>query len=127
MVSGATTIAIRSFAFRMNVPTVSFQSNGGAIRSLARLRPHQRGTSRPSTTINCVMPSVATVSTSRGECRNRRMIPISTTTPSTTASTSPAPRPSRYGHPQNRMNAAANAVGTAPRSAWAKLITRFAR
>ena len=38
---------------------------------------------------------------------------MSTATPSTTASASPAPRPSRSGHPQNRMNAAAKAVGTA--------------
>ena len=40
---GATIRAIRSLALRMNVPIVSFQSNGGGMRcEVARLAPHAR-------------------------------------------------------------------------------------
>ena len=97
------------------------------MRSLARLRPHHRGIKMPITTSSWVTPSVATVTTRRGELRNRRIKANSMTTPAATAITSPAVRPSRYGQPQNRMNDAANAVGTVPSSAWAKLTTRLAR
>ncbi len=81
----------------------------------------------PSTTSSWVMPSVATVTTIRGAWRKRRMKASSTTTPSTTASTRPTPMPTKYGQFQNRMNEAANPVGTVPRSAWAKFTTRLAR
>ena len=67
IISGATISAIRWFALRITWPTVSFQPTGGAMRSLARLRPHHRGIRMPITTNSCVMPSVATVTTSRGE------------------------------------------------------------
>ena len=109
---GPTIRAIRWLALRITGPIVHVQSSGGAIRSLARLRPHQRGTRIPSTTRSWLMPRVATVTTSRGEWRNRRTIPSSTTTPSATAITSPSPSPTRYGRPQNRMKAAAKPVGT---------------
>ena len=81
----------------------------------------------PSTTSSCVTPNVATVITMRGALRKRRMIAISMTNPSNTAISIPTPRPIKYGHCQNRMSAAANPVGTVPRSAWAKLTTRLAR
>ena len=97
------------------------------MRSLARLRPHHRGIKMPITTSNWVMPSVATVTTSRGEFRNRRIKANSMTTPATIDSTNPAANPSRYGQPQKMMNAAANEVGTVPSSACAKLTTRLAR
>ena len=97
------------------------------MRSLAKLRPHHRGIRMPITTSNWVMPSVATVTTNLGELRNRRINANSMTTPATIAITSPAARTDRYGQPQKRMNAAENAVGTVPSSAWAKLTTLLAR
>ena len=81
----------------------------------------------PSTSSNWVMPSVATVTTMRGELRNRRMNATSTMAPSSNAITRPTPMPRKYGQPQNRMNDAANPVGTVPSSACAKFTTRLAR
>ena len=41
--SGARIMAMRSLAFRMNVPTVSFQATGGGILSEAATSSHKRG------------------------------------------------------------------------------------
>ena len=46
---GARINAIRSLALRMNVPIVSFQSNGGGMRCDVALSPQMRGTSSAST------------------------------------------------------------------------------
>ena len=73
------------------------------------------------------MPMVATVSTSRDARANRRTNASSTIAPSATAATRPTPKPSRYGSPENTMSPTASDVGTKPRSACAKLITRLAR
>ena len=104
--SGATIIAMMSLPPRISllasgfqggivVEMVSFQSTGDVTRSLARFLPHQRGTRMPSTTSNWVTPSVATIITMRDAWRKRRTIAISTTRPSSSAISTPAPRPMR--------------------------------
>jgi hypothetical protein len=67
IITGAAIKASRWLAVNTTWPIVNFQANGGAIRSLARLRPHHRGIKMPTTTNNWLMPSVATVTTRRGE------------------------------------------------------------
>ncbi len=95
MASGATISAIRSFADRMNVPMVSFQSTGGGMRCEAALSSHIWGTSRASTARSWVIPMVATVRTSLDAFANRRTKANSTITPNAMAATSPTPNPNR--------------------------------
>ncbi len=95
MASGATISAIRSFADRMNVPMVSFQSTGGGMRCDAALSSHIWGTSRASTARSWVIPMVATVRTSLDAFENRRTKANSTITPNAMAATSPTPNPNR--------------------------------
>ena len=125
--SGATINAIRSLALRMKLPMVSRQSTGGSMRCDATVSPHMRGTRIASTASNWVIPIVATVNTRRDAVRATgapaRTRPRHRGRPQRLM---PIPNPRRYGRPENRMRPTASDAGTNPRSACAKLRTRFA-
>ena len=125
--NGATTRARRSLAPSTNVPIVTVASNGAGIRCDVGRWPHSRGISSAPTASSCVIPIVATVSTSRDACRKRRTNANSTTAPSTIAPSRPMTRPTPHGQPQNTTRPITSETGRNPRSAWAKFTIRFAR
>ena len=64
---------------------------------------------------------------SRGARSNRRITTNSTAEPSATATTSATGTATQYDQPWRTTSDTQSAAGTAPRSAWAKLMTRCDR
>ena len=101
--SGATIIAIRSLALKTTVPIENSRWNGAASRwpSSGKSTPHSRGSRIAIAVSSCDRPSDATVSSSRGALKNRRMTASSTIAPTSERGEDPG----RHGEP----------VGPAPR------------
>ena len=133
MQSMVTTTPIRSLAWKMIGWMSRLKSNGcgrvwtGTIRLSAR--KYGIATARPAS--NCAIPIVTTMRIRRGAFENRRMTTRSMKDPSTTAPISMSGIATQYGQSCPLGDAATSAThrlaGTAPRSAWAKLMTRLAR
>ncbi len=86
---GIITIAITSLPLKMVLPTWNLTSNGGSSRLVWKSWPNAWAMNSPAAMRTCERPIVATVRISRGALKNRRMIRVSTSTPSTMAATSP--------------------------------------
>ncbi len=127
--SGATIIAMRSFPSNTTVPIENSSSNGAARRWPRRGKstPHRRGRRIASALSTCDSPSDATVSSSRGALKNRRITASSTTAPRARAAITPTGTASRYGQPHAVINITMRTTGIVPMSAWAKLMNRFDR
>ena len=86
----------------------------------------KNGMATPSPASSCASPTVTTIRIRRGALENRRMMTNSTTEPSTTD----GDQRDRERDPERPAARARSATtqrlaGTAPRSACAKLMTRF--
>ena len=125
--AGATTTATRSLALNPTPPIWAVHANGGGMRRIAGPAPQARGSHRAPKASTWARPSVATVSSNRGERAKRRMTSTSARAPTTTAAARPMPTPSSHGRPERVMSSTARVAGNAPRSPWAKLTTRLAR
>ena len=86
---GVTTSPSRSLASNVIVPIWRVASNGGAMRPATRSRSHRRGSRMVAPTNTWLRPMVATVTSRRGECENRRMTTRSVVAPSTSAASRP--------------------------------------
>ena len=89
---GVTTSPSRSLASNVMVPIWRVASNGGVMRPATRSRSHRRGSSMAAATSTWLRPMVATVTSRRGECENRRMTTRSVVAPSASAASSPTTR-----------------------------------
>ena len=127
MAIGAITSTRRSLALNTSGSTRKVKSNGGSMRCDRTFSPNTRGRNRPPNASSWVSPSVATVSTSRGARKKRRMINSSQAAPSATATANPAPNATNHGRPEVITIITESEAGMYPRSAWAKLRIRLAR
>jgi hypothetical protein len=93
--TGTTIIVKMSLALNVTPPNTQLASNGCGSRVPNDVSPNARGRNRPAPASSCDRPMVATVSTSRGALKKRRTIRPSTSTPSTTAATSPTISPNQ--------------------------------
>ena len=97
MSSGATTRASTSLPRKICDPRREFEVAGDGDRLVGDgdAAPQRGAASRPPTMNSCDSPIVATVSSSRGARKNRRMTTYSTRAPSTSAAASPAKNPTK--------------------------------
>ncbi len=118
-----------SSEWNSSVPTVNWRCHGNSmVLSPMICWPQILGINNAPTRNSCEMPIVATVSTSRDDLKKRRTNRNSTSAPKITAATRPIANDNTHGNAHDDvMHPYANAVGTVPRSACAKLMTRFAR
>ena len=89
--SGATIIAIRSLASKTTVPIENSRWNGAGSRwpSSGKSTPQSRGSRIASAVRSCDRPSDATVISSRGALKKRRMTASSTIAPTASAARIP--------------------------------------
>src|SRR5262249_60746433 len=87
--TGITTSATTSLPPKRSGSTVKDTSIGAGKVCGGKSTPNQPGSSSPSPASTCASPMVATVSTSRGDRKKRRITNSSTTTPRTSAAASP--------------------------------------
>ena len=80
--TGTTIIVKMSLALNVTPPKTQLASKGWGSRVPNELSPKARGGTAPAPASSWDRPMVATVSTSRGAVKNRRMIRASTSTPS---------------------------------------------
>ena len=126
--TGATISARRSLLSKSCEPSVRWRSKGAAtVRSAKVSVPHRRGSRSPPTMRSWDRPIVATMSSRRGLLKNRRMMSISTSAPSTSEATRPIGTANQNDSPEAAMRPTTSIVGTAPRSPCAKLSARLAR
>ena len=90
---GTTIIVSTSLALKLVPPISKLASNGGASRVPNDWSPKARGRNSPAPASSWARPIVATVSTRRGDEKNRRMMRVSTSTPRTSAAARPAISP----------------------------------
>jgi hypothetical protein len=91
--AGTTSMVSTSLALKIVPPSSKSHPTGGLSRVSNPSSPNARGSSSAAAVSTCATPMVATVTTSRGAVKKRRMTSISTSAPSTTAAASPATRP----------------------------------
>ena len=124
-----TSTEITSSEWNNWVPTLNSRCQGNSmVLSPMICWPQIFGIRSAPTRKSCEMPMVATVRTRREDLKKRRMRRNSTSAPMITAPTRPMANDSTHGSAHDEvMHPYANAVGTVPRSACAKLMTRLAR
>src|SRR5262245_16601912 len=128
-----TITATRSLAWNTYWCTRKLNENGCGswLGGTTTLSVTKNGTADASPASTCAIPIVTTMSTSRGAFARWRITRRSTSEPSATAAINAHGSATQNDQPRPSgacaTSATHSAAGTAPRSAWAKLITRLER